>query len=229
MRTRLRPAPEAACTLGRRTSSRRAPPLAAASGTQPSRSGSRDAAPPFLRQRAAALAAKALTTCQSFSTSAGVGRPKSCWISKSSLRVGLSFKDQLRIAVAKVTTEPPLYPHDRVRRHLRWPPFIVGPLGFGWLPLDTKLVQRFARRTDEAVWAVEHWLTGEAGFNGTAIDAVAKTNQPVFAHEPTQRAQHLVLAAQMSELAREEHGIARLAGHPLLDLLLQCLAARHGT
>jgi hypothetical protein len=42
---------------------------------------------------AAAIAAKAWTTCQSFSTRAGLGKPKYAWISSSAWRDGLSLKD----------------------------------------------------------------------------------------------------------------------------------------
>jgi hypothetical protein len=40
-----------------------------------------------------------------------------------------------------------------------------------------------------------------------------------IAHETAQGAQHLILAAEVPEFARQEHVIARLAGNPLLNLL----------
>jgi hypothetical protein len=39
------------------------------------------------------------------------------------------------------------------------------------------------------------------------------------AHESSQDAEHLVLATEVGEFARKEHGIAPPAGDPALDLL----------
>ena len=110
---------------------------------------------------AAVIAARAWTTCQSFSTSAGLGKPKCAWISSRVWRDGLSLKDQLRIPVPELARETPFHPHDRIDRHLGRAAFVVGPLGFGRLPLHAELGERLARCADEAIRAVEDRLTGE--------------------------------------------------------------------
>src|SRR3979411_1571595 len=90
----------------------------------------------------AAIAASALTTYQSFSTSAGPGSPKCFWTSSSSSRVGLSFKNQFRIGIEEIASEEALHAHHRIDRHLRRAAFIIGALGFRRLPLHAELVER---------------------------------------------------------------------------------------
>src|SRR4029453_14100887 len=109
---------------------------------------------------AAAIAARAWTTCQSFSTSVGLGKPKCAWISSRAWRDGLSLKDQLRIPVPELPRKTPFTPHDRIVRHLGRAAFVIGTLGFGRFPLHTELGERLARSADEAIRAVEDRLTG---------------------------------------------------------------------
>ena len=110
---------------------------------------------------AAAIAARAWTTCQSFSTSAGLGKPKCAWISSRAWRDGLSLKDQLRIPVPELSRETSFHPHDRIDRHLGRAAFVVRPLGFGWLPRHPKLGERLPRCAKEAIRAVEDRRAGE--------------------------------------------------------------------
>ena len=71
--------------------------------------------------------------------------------------------------------------------------------------------------------AAQHRLAGEPRGFGAAIDAVAEAHEAAVPHQAAQRAQHLVLAAEIAELARQEHVLAPLAGDPFLDPFAQCL------
>ena len=64
--------------------------------------------------------------------------------------------------------------------------------------------------------AGQHRLLGERRDFGAAIDAVAEADSLPSSHQLAQRAQHLVLAAEIAELARQEHVVAPL-GDPRLD------------
>jgi hypothetical protein len=85
----------------------------------------------------AVMAANALTTCQSFSTSVGLGSPKCCWISSNSWRDGLSLKYQFQIPVSQLTPEAALYANHRIDRQLCRSTFIVGPARTPLAPTKT--------------------------------------------------------------------------------------------
>jgi hypothetical protein len=59
-----------------------------------------------------------------------------------------------------------------------------------------------------------------------AINAIAEPQQPFLAHKLAQGAQHLILAAQIAELARQEHGTPP-ARDPRLNLVAQCHSISH--
>src|SRR5258708_426750 len=103
-----------------------------------------------------------------------LGSRKCSWTSRSSRRLS-SLKPQLRILIAQMTREAALYQaHGRIHRHLRRAAFVIGLLKFGRLPGHTELVERLARRADEAAARRQHRLTGEPGCFGAAINAVAE-------------------------------------------------------
>ena len=59
------------------------------------------------------------------------------------------------------------------------------------------------------------------------MDAIAEPHEPAVAHEAAERAEHLVLAAEIAELARQEH-IAPPPGDPFPHPFAQCPPPRHG-
>lgn len=59
-----------------------------------------------------------------------------------------------------------------------------------------------------------------------AINAITEPQQPLFAHKLAQGAQHLILASQIAELARQENGVPP-ARYPRLDLIAQCCSISH--
>src|ERR1700722_14993709 len=69
-------------------------------------------------------------------------------------------------------------------------------------------------------------LTREARGFGAAIDAVAKAHQLTVTHETTQHAQHLILAAEIAELARQEYVVAPF-GDPRFHTFPQCRLPAH--
>src|SRR5262249_26982874 len=146
----------------------------------------------------AAIAASALTTWKSFSTSAGLGNPK-CACTSSSSRRRSSLKHELRISIAELTREPSLHPHCRVDRHLRRAPIVVGALGFSRFPFYAKLVERLARRTGKAIRAIKDRFTGQLRDGSASVNAVAQPHKNTVAHHGAQRAQHLVFTAEVRE------------------------------
>src|SRR5258707_354096 len=137
--------------------------------------------PPNTRRKSpvstAATAANALMTYQSFSTSAGPGRPKCSWTSSSCSRVGLSLKDKLRISVAEMAREAALHSYDRVDRHLRRTTLVVGAFGFRRLPFNAELVERLACDTGEALGTVQHRVPVPARDNRPRPTTAAKPRQ----------------------------------------------------
>jgi hypothetical protein len=65
--------------------------------------------------------------------------------------------------------------------------------------------------------AVKDWGAGKTRDNCTAIDPIAKPTETFFTHENAQRAQNLVLAAEIAELSRQEHVFSALPGDPGLN------------
>src|SRR5271157_2086223 len=144
-----------------------------------------------------------------------LGSRKCSWTSRSSRSVS-SLKPQLRILIAQTTHETALDAHGRIDRHLRRAAFVIGPLKFRRLPFDAELVERLARRVDESAARRQHRPAGEPGCFGAAIDAVAETHEGAVPHQAAQRAQHLILAAEIAELARQEY-VVPPAGDPFPD------------
>src|SRR3984957_19711571 len=70
-------------------------------------------------------------------------------------------------------------------------------------------------------------LTREARGFGAAIDAVAEAHELTVTHETTQHAQHLILTAEIAELARQEYVVAPF-GDPRFHALPQCRLPAHG-
>src|SRR5271168_3466660 len=175
--------------------------------------------------RLAATAAIARTTCKSFSTRPTPGSRSWVWTSRNSYCVS-SLKPQLRVLIAEVPREPPLHAHGGIDRHLRRTALVVGALRIGRLPRDAELVERLPRGADEAAGGGQHRLAGETRGFRAAIDAVAEAHETALAHQAAQRAQHLVLAAEIAELARKEH-LVPPAGDAVPDLLAQCQPSRH--
>src|SRR5260221_3708188 len=166
-------------------------------------------------------------TYQSFSTSAGPGRPKCSWTSSSCSRVGLSLKHKLRISVTEMAREAALHSYDRVDRHLRRATLVVGAFGFRRLPFNAELVERLACDTGETLGTMQHRFAAQARDDRPAIHTVAKPHQAALVHQRAQCTEHLILATEFLEFARKEHVFTPVAGDPLFNLLPQCFTARH--
>jgi hypothetical protein len=165
---------------------------------------------------AAPIVAIALTTYQSFSTRAGLGNAKSFCASSKSWRDGLSLKHQLQVAVTEPPRETSLHPHHRIDWHLSGAAFVVGAFRIGRFPGDSQLGERLPGGAEESVRAVEQRLSGEARDDGAAVDSVAKPHQALFPYQGAERAEHLILTAEIAEFPRQEY-VAALPGDPLLD------------
>jgi len=99
-------------------------------------------------------------------------------------------------------------------------------LGFRRFPLHAELGQCPARGADESAGAVADRFAGDLRRDGPTIDAVAEPDQFALSGQPAQCAQHLLLAAEIAKLTRQEH-VVPLSGDPLFDLFLQCRRASH--
>jgi hypothetical protein len=75
---------------------------------------------------------------------------------------------------------------------------------------------------------IKDWGAGKTRDNCAAINPVTEAHEAFFADEKTQRAQNLVLAAEIAELTRQEHVLCALPGDPSLNPLAQCLRSTHG-
>jgi hypothetical protein len=93
--------------------------------------------------------------------------------------------------------------------------------------MHSELGERLARNAAEAIRAVEDWLTRELRDDGSAIDTLAEAHQIPFPHQAAQPAQHLVLAAEIGELTRQEHVVPFFPGDPGLYFFAQCLPLSH--
>jgi hypothetical protein len=97
---------------------------------------------------------------------------------------------------------------------------------FRRFPLHAELGQCPARGADESAGAVRDRFAGDLRRDGPAIDAVAEPDQFALSRQPAQRAQHLVLAAEIAKLTRQEH-VVPFPGDPLFNLFLRCRRASH--
>src|SRR3954447_13882157 len=92
-------------------------------------------------------------------------------------------------------------PHDRIHRHLRRAALIIRAFGFGRLPFNAELVERLTRHAGKAVAAIEHRPAVETRNGRAAVDAITEPHQAALIHQLAQRAQYLILAAELLELA----------------------------
>src|SRR5579871_2425429 len=105
--------------------------------------------------------------------------------------------------------------------------FIVCPFSFRRLPIDAELVERLARDARKAFRTMKHRFAAQARSRRSAINAVTQTHELAIGDQRTKGAQHLILATERLELAREKGVFILLAGNPLFDFLAYRQFAGH--